>query len=337
MTEPRQTEILCPVQVGARKNPEASALVWAGGEISYKALDQLVAATAQRMVAQGIREGTRIAMVLPNGWRYIVLLMAAMRLGAVACPLSTRLPASGVRAQQARLRAGLLVTGDDAGWEGVAVEELVLPIEGAVLPVSDVLLSLYRPATIVFTSGSTAVPKGAVHTLGNHYYSARGSNENIRLEAGDRWLLSLPLYHVGGLAIVFRCLLAGATTVIPEQGESVAEAVSRYEVTHVSMVSTQLLRLLRQRDTARSNSLKAVLLGGSAMPPSLVEEALSVGLPIHTSYGLNRDGLAGHRDATGSRGRPTADFGACATLPTAPDLGGWRGAGAGRNAFCRLC
>jgi O-succinylbenzoic acid--CoA ligase len=145
-------------------------------------------------------------------------------------------------------------------------------------------IPLGRPATIVFTSGSTGIPKAALHTFGNHYHNALGSNTNIALRPGDRWLHSLPLYHVGGLSILFRCLLAGATVALPLQGRSLGEAIARFDATHVSLVSTQLLRLLREDPNLAG--LKTVLMGGGPVPASLVDEAVARGLPIHTSYGL---------------------------------------------------
>ena len=142
-------------------------------------------------------------------------------------------------------------------------------------------LALDLPATIVFTSGSAGEAKAVLHTFGNHYFSALGSNTNIDLAPGDRWLHSLPIYHVGGLSILFRCLLAGATVALPDAspGETIAGA------THVSLVSTQLLRLLRE-ESLDPGELKAILLGGGPVPVSLVDEAAARGLPIHTSYGL---------------------------------------------------
>ena len=64
--------------------------------------------------------------------------------------------------------------------------------------------------TIIFTSGSSGPEKAVVHSISNHFFSALGANEFMPLCSGDRWLLSLPLYHVGGLAIFFRILLSGA-------------------------------------------------------------------------------------------------------------------------------
>lgn len=274
--------IECPLRVAAREWGAQPALVDDAGVLGFGALEALVAGTAARLRGLGVEPGARVAFALPNGRALVVLLLAAIRAGAVACPLSTRLPAAALADQARRLGAALLVAGEGAlpGIRVVAPEAVVAsgPDDGGVV-------DLDRPATIVFTSGSTGRPKAALHRYGNHYFSALGSNANIALGPGDGWLLSLPLYHVGGLGIVFRCLIAGAAVVLPAPGEALAETLARRPVTHVSLVATQLARLLDAPE-APVGRLKAVLLGGSALPPALVEAALARGLPVYTSYGL---------------------------------------------------
>ncbi|MGB3541420.1 AMP-binding protein, partial [Rubrivirga sp.] len=92
------------------------------------------------------------------------------------------------------------------------------------------------------------------------------------------------LYHVGGLGIVMRCVLAGATMAVPSRSAPAAERVERFRPTHASFVSTQLQRLLDA--DADLSSLHAVLLGGSAMPAALIDRALEAGVPAVVSYGL---------------------------------------------------
>jgi O-succinylbenzoic acid--CoA ligase len=122
-----------------------------------------------------------------------------------------------------------------------------------------------------------------LHTLGNHYYSALGSNANIKLDPGDRWLHSLPLHHVGGISILFRVLLSRTTLALPETTAPLGESITLLEATHISLVATQLRRMLAEDDVPAG--LKAILMGASAMPPGLIHEAHSRGLPLHTSYG----------------------------------------------------
>ncbi|HEX8298227.1 MAG TPA: AMP-binding protein, partial [Rubricoccaceae bacterium] len=93
------------------------------------------------------------------------------------------------------------------------------------------------------------------------------------------------LWHVGGLGVVVRCALAGAAMAIPEPGTSTAEALRRFAPTHASLVSTQLFRLLRD-DPAAGIRLRAILLGGSAIAPALLDAAHAAGLPVCAGYGM---------------------------------------------------
>ncbi len=282
--------IPCPLRTAAARSPGAAAIVGEGGGVTYAELDRRVSAAAKRLAERGCGAGSRVALCMEKSREYIVVLVALIRIGAVACPLSTRFPPR--RAVSLLTTAGCrAVISDDEDLLG-ATEPAILALSPEALlendppgePENHGTINLDQPATIVFTSGSSGKPKAALHTFANHYYNALGSNENIPLAPGDLWLHSLPLYHVGGLSILFRCILAGATIALPEPGERIGEAISRYGITHASLVATQLRRVLDEG--ASPENLKVVLLGGSGMPASLLEEAVSRGFPVRASYGL---------------------------------------------------
>jgi len=266
--------------------PKAAALVGARGITSYGELDRMVSDAALRF--GGLEPGSRVALYLPKDERYVALVLALIRAGHVACPVSDRLPPRGAAQLLGKAACSALISEDERLLQkaGADVHELkpedLLEVARHRTEPRDIPLE--RSATIIFTSGSTGVPKAALHTFGNHYYNALGSNANIALRPGDRWLHSLPLYHVGGLSILFRCLFAKATVALPQPGDPLGEAIAGSAATHVSLVSTQLSRLLRE--DADLGRLEAVLMGGGPVPPSLVDEALARGLPLHTSYGL---------------------------------------------------
>lgn len=283
--------IPCPLRATALLAPDTPAIARDSGEISYAALDRMVSGAAVRLAGLGLGKGVRVALYLPEDERYVALLLALLRVGVVACPVSTRLPPEGVAAAMRVAGCEALISPGEppAALEGAPRN---LPLEtffsDAAAPGPPVLrpvtLPLDRLSTVVFTTGSTGTPKAALHTFGNHYHSAIGSNTNITLGPGDRWLHSLPLYHVGGLSVLFRCLLAGAAIVLPDSNAPLGESIVRLQATHVSLVATQLRRLFSEDGPPLK--LKAALMGASAMPPGLIDEAHARGLPIHTSYGL---------------------------------------------------
>ncbi|CAM3313576.1 o-succinylbenzoate--CoA ligase [Rhodothermus bifroesti] len=284
MASPR--EFLCPLFRRWQTQPAHPFLVhgtkiWTAADLEFR-VRQIVA----RLQQEGVAEGRRIGLWVEDPVRTVTLLLALWRLRAVACLLSTRLPASGLAAfiRQVGLE-GLVVD------RPVTAEIPVWPVEvleagGKTLECCAPLLTLDQPAAVFFTSGSTGAPKGVLHALGQLVWSARGAQAIFSLKPGDRWLLVLPLYHVGGMGVVMRCLLYGATIVVPERQEPIGAAMARYGVTHASLVHTQLWRLLRAHDGPPPPALRAVLLGGSAVPEALLAEGVGRGWPLHMSYGL---------------------------------------------------
>ncbi|MAA80161.1 MAG: hypothetical protein CL916_12985 [Deltaproteobacteria bacterium] len=144
-----------------------------------------------------------------------------------------------------------------------------------------------RIAVILFTSGSTNQPKAVAHSLHTLFASAQASNRNISLSKEDRWLQSLALWHIGGLAIAFRTLLAGATWIPRNKKQSLGEQIQSDNITHISVVSTQLYRLLQESNMDLS-CLKGVLVGGGPIPNELITQASH--LPVHTTYGMTELG-----------------------------------------------
>jgi O-succinylbenzoic acid--CoA ligase len=143
--------------------------------------------------------------------------------------------------------------------------------------------------SVVYTSGTTGAPKGATLTYGNHLWSAFGSVLNLGLYAEDRWLACLPLFHVGGLAILLRSVIYGTTAIVHEgfDASRVNAAIDRDGVTIISVVANMLQRMLDERgDTPYPPSLRCVLLGGGPAPEALLRRCEALRIPVVQTYGL---------------------------------------------------
>ena len=252
--------ISCPIALGAAQNPHAIALIQNQQTFTYLELDQIVSRFCHYLLA--LPPEMKIAFIAHTHWRCVALLFALFRLGRTACPLSYRLPQ--LDPALVKLKPCLFINPEE------------IPLRDSH---STTLWSLDYPATHLFTSGTTSEPKIACHTLGNHYYSALGINSALQFTASDRWLLALPLFHVGGLAILFRAFLAQGAVVISKDISALSQA------TFASLVPTQLYRLL-QEPALGSCPIKWFLLGGAALPDSLYHQAIARGLNICPSYGM---------------------------------------------------
>jgi O-succinylbenzoic acid--CoA ligase len=144
------------------------------------------------------------------------------------------------------------------------------------------------PFAILFTSGTSGTPKGAILTAEAFVASAAASAQNLGWLANDRWIACMPLCHVGGLSILTRCLLARRAVVLHPRfdADSVLESIEARGGSFLSVVPTMLRALLEADRRGTLARLRAVLVGGAAAPPPLLEECQARGLRALATYGL---------------------------------------------------
>jgi O-succinylbenzoic acid--CoA ligase len=264
---------------GNDSDPFSPAVVSWSETLSYGALAQRVAEAAGRLRRMGVREGARVGLWAENSAQWIVVALAVARAGAVLVPLNTRLADREIEWQASRAGLRLVIASDALAARAVSTSRVVSYAEWRTLPAGDGSASPAaddpaRDAAIVFTSGTTGRPKGAVLTRGNQLAAVAASGAVLPLGPGDRWLASLPFFHVGGLGLVERCVRSGACVVLPASftADELGRSIEEQEVTHASVVDATLRRILEARaGAALPPRVKAVVVGGGPASAALVE------------------------------------------------------------------
>ncbi|TSA42015.1 MAG: 2-succinylbenzoate--CoA ligase [Betaproteobacteria bacterium] len=143
---------------------------------------------------------------------------------------------------------------------------------------------------VITTSGSMGEPKGVMLSGANLAAAVAASRERLPLHQGEVWLNCLPLYHIGGMAILYRCAAARATVLLHEgfDARRVWDDLVGYGVTHISLVPAMLARLLDlTHGAAPPDSLKYTLVGGGALSGELAVRARLAGWPVCVTYGMS--------------------------------------------------
>ncbi len=279
--------------------PDRLAVRADGVDLTYAELEVEARSAARRLAARGVRRDSTVAIELRPGLDFAILLHALMKLGAIAFPLNPRLT-ERERAQALDPLEPALVVRSAADFEG---PEADMPLLGE----HDMEALHCR----MLTSGTSGTPRAIGLTYGNFMWSAVGSAFNLGMDPADRWLCCLPLHHVGGLSILMRSAIYGTTAVIHDgfDVERVRESLAADGITLVSLVATQLVRLLDAG--VDLSGPRALLVGGGPVPLAAIEAAAEQGASVVQTYGMTETcsqvttlAPADARRKAGSAGRP---------------------------------
>lgn len=302
---------LCPVRQHSLHTPDQIAIRAPRQVLTYRQLDRQLTQVQRQLATLGLQPGDHLASIGANSLALILLAWGCLRAGLVFCPLNPRQPRAQLHAQLQQLEAKACWLAPEwradpgaAAADGLPDRAWPCPLLllGSELNPADLdqeapadmdadtraWLDSRQLSNLILTSGSSGAPKAVAHTLAAHWASAEGSAKAIPLQPGDGWLLSLPLFHVGGYAIPWRCFLAGASLVLPDPDCSLSKHLLGGAITHLSLVPTQLYRLLQTPGFSLGQTrLRHLLLGGAPIPQALVAACQAQGLTPQVSYGLS--------------------------------------------------
>ncbi|MGH3636639.1 long-chain-fatty-acid--CoA ligase [Mycobacterium sp.] len=302
----------------AALNPGLEALVdeTAGRRFTFAELNEQADRVAHVLTGLGLRKGDRVAVLLPTGYQFVETFYGAARAGLVVVPLNWRLVASELAFMLRDSGATVLLFdaeydavvadlrdrgGNDDGtpvvhWLRVGADgpDWTTDFDALVDQAPTEQISAVGdgddPLFIMYTSGTTGLPKGAVHTHDSVQWCLLTMLASVDVRFRDRYLISMPMFHVAALAPLAGCIYQGATIVMLRQFDPrrIWEVFRDEQITITLAVSAMLNFMLPayQLELRESLALRWIMSGASPVPPSLIKSYADLGFEVHQVYGL---------------------------------------------------
>ncbi len=274
------------IRFHARQDPDRVAIVYDGLAISYAQFYDRILATAQLLMRTGIREGDRVGLLMNNSPAFLDIYFAVSHLGAIVVPINFRLSAEEVRYIVADAGIDLLFIDDDATTKELGVRTIrlsdeaqrdirtITPPATGIAPAQCKMPDVFR---LMYTSGTTAHPKGVMHTYENFYVKCAEHAIVFQLDAQTRLLVAGPLYHVGamdlpGIGVLWMggmlCLLRSSDPT------GILTAIQNERLSCGALVPFVTGTLLNHpdRDAFDVTSLQWIVGGGERTPESRVRQ-----------------------------------------------------------------
>lgn len=236
---------------------------------------------------RGLRVGDYAAVLSENNIEYLICILSLWQIGAIPVLINTRLTRSEIEDQISFCKIVFLSRIQKAIFTEFRIPSTELKISEVKSYSSRILIPVsIKPAVIIYTSGSTSKPKAVELSFNSLYQSFLTGNKILNQYENDKWLASLPFYHIGGFSIFTRAFFGGCTLIIPENlsAESIQKNIGEEKPTILSLVSPQLKRLVDKKFSPNSE-LRIALLGGGMIDNELISSAINLGWNIYKVYG----------------------------------------------------
>lgn len=295
-------------------SPEKIAVIFEGRGFTYRQVNERTNRLVNALADRGIKKGDRVAVMFYNCHQFLEAYFAAAKLGAIFVPLNFRLAGPELEYMLNDCRAEMLIYNSDFAEVVDSIRSVIpvmkgnfIQVDGATPPWAldyEGLLAQYPtselevhqevkqedPQMIMYTSGTTGEPKGALLSHRKTFYNTFNADIYFDISSSDRMLVVMPLFHSGGLNITaVPILYKGGTAIIQKHfdPEEVLQLIERYRITIMMAVPTMLNFILKKTVMERYDlsSLKTCMTAGEVCPLSLIEEYQKRKIPIRQVFG----------------------------------------------------
>ncbi|MFD1205172.1 o-succinylbenzoate--CoA ligase [Sporosarcina contaminans] len=276
--------------------PDRVALSFEQQQWTFQELHDEAMRIARKLYANGLREGTRVALLGPSN-AHMMFMIHGCLLGSIEIVMiNSRLSEKEIAYQLLDSEAEAIIVEDSLAEKLQTIDrkKLLFSFIASSEEIDFTPINTWKAEqtiTIMYTSGTTGFPKGVRQTVGNHTSNALSSVLNLGLSENDVWLCTTPLFHISGFSIIVRSLLYGMGIRLYEKFDAIeaAEEIQKGSVTRMSVVANSLDRILREMEKSEMfahPNFQTMLAGGGPLPIDYLRRAEKRGIAVLQTYGM---------------------------------------------------
>jgi long-chain acyl-CoA synthetase len=288
--------------------PDKKAIIFGGKSYTYSEMNRIIDGVARYLLKLGLANGDRLAIYMANRPEWMMFYYGAARIGAVSVCVPAAYRKGEMQEVVTNSRSSILVTSEDLSSQLPPSEAMPLVNKTIFVEADDEFQSILRggkaiapvlgeittgddACSILYTGGTTGIPKGAVLTHRNLLYSAQNVAYHERMVPEDIGICFMPLNHVFAQCHIMNTFFCSGGTLILFPSfdmDKVTAAVIEHKVTRFYAVPTIFIRFLNNPEARKQlKSLQYVFSGGTSMPAEIVRQWVEAfGIPIHEAYGM---------------------------------------------------